>query len=626
MADMLSTGISGLLGSQIALNTTSHNIANVNTDGYSRQRVNFAARTPLQTGPFYVGQGTTVGSVQRLYDQYLTDQVRNATSGQSRYSTFGDLANRVDNLLGDTSAGLQPALDAFYGAIQDLANYPADTTTRQALLGQASALTSRFHDLAAQFDQLDQETSKRIGATVDEINGIGQAIAKLNAQIQAASSGGATPNDLLDQRDALVKQLAGDVGVSVVPQDDNTINVFVGNGQPLVLGNQASTLSVVGNAYDPTRAEVATGTPPVPISGQLSGGALGGLLDFRTQMLDPARNQLGRTATALAEAFNAQHHAGMDANGQLGGDFFSLGAPSVLRNSGNAGSASVSAAVADVSKLTASDYVLRYDGSAWSLQRSDGTAVAMTGSGTAADPFVADGLSFVVGGSASAGDSYLIQPTRGAAASLQVAIGDPDAIAAATPVRASAAAGNTGSAALGAPGITDAGDPNLLATATITFTSATTYQINGGAVQTLPASGTIAANGWSITLSGAPAAGDTFTVAANSGGVGDNGNALALGNLADAGVLDGGNTSVGAAYGQLVAQVGSVAAQAKTGLAAQTGLLNQAQQAQSNVSGVNLDEEASNLVRYQQSYQASARVIAVADTLFQTLLGAVSGG
>ncbi|WP_062534851.1 flagellar hook-associated protein FlgK [Mizugakiibacter sediminis] len=625
MADMLSTGISGLLSSQIALNTTSHNIANVNTDGYSRQRVNFVARNPLQTGPFYVGQGATVGSVQRLYDQYLTDQVRNATSGQSRYGTFGDLANRVDNLLADKNAGLQPALDAFYGAVQDLADFPADTPTRQALLGQANALASRFHGLAAQFDQLDQETSKRIGAAVDEINGIGQAIARLNDQIQAASSTGAAPNDLLDRRDALVKQLAGDVGVSLVPQDDNTINVFVGNGQPLVLGNQASTLRTIGDAYDPTRAEIAAGTPPVPISGQLSGGMLGGLLDFRAQLLDPARNQLGRTATALATAFNAQHRAGLDANGRLGGDFFSLGAPSVLRNSGNAGSASVAAAVADVSRLTASDYVLSYDGSAWSLKRSDGTAVAMTGSGTAADPFVADGLSLVVGGSANAGDSFAIQPTRGAAASLRVAIDDPDAIAAAVPVRAAAAAGNAGSATLGAPSITDAGDPNLLTTATITFVSATTYQINGGAVQTLPASGTIGANGWSVTLNGAPAAGDTFTISANTGGIGDNGNALALGRLADTGVLDGGNTSVGAAYGQLVAQVGSTVAQVKTGLAAQTGLLNQAQQAQSNVSGVNLDEEASNLVRYQQSYQASARVIAVADTLFQTLLGAVGG-
>ncbi|MEN6540505.1 MAG: flagellar hook-associated protein FlgK [Mizugakiibacter sp.] len=625
MADMLSTGISGLLSSQIALDTTSHNIANVNTDGYSRQRADFVARPAQQTGPFYVGQGTTVQSVQRLYDQYLTDQVRGATSGQSRFGTFGELAGRVDNLLADQTAGLQPALDAFYGAIQDLANYPADSPTRQALLGQANALTARFHGLAAQFDQLDQETSKRIGATVGEINGLGRAIARLNDQVQAAQSTGATPHDLLDQRDALVKQLAADVGVSVVPQDDDTINVFVGNGQPLVLGNQASTLGVVGNAYDPTRAEVTSGTPPVVITGQLSGGTLGGLVDFRTQMLDPTRNQLGRSATALAQAFNAQHRAGMDANGQMGGDFFSLGAPTVLRNSNNTGGASVTAAVADVSGLTASDYVLSYDGSAWSLRRSDGTAVAMTGSGTAADPFLADGLSLQVGGAASAGDRFMIQPTRGAAGSLAVAITDPGAVAAAVPVRASAAASNTGSATLGAPSVTDATDPNLQTTATITFASATTYQINGGAVLTLPASGTIGANGWSVTLTGTPAAGDTFTVAANSGGVGDNGNALALGNLADAGVLDGGNTSVGAAYGQLVAQVGSVTAQAKTGLNAQTGLLNQATQAQSNVSGVNLDEEASNLVRYQQSYQASARVIAVADSLFQTLLGAVSG-
>jgi flagellar hook-associated protein 1 len=268
---------------------------------------------------------------------------------------------------------------------------------------------------------------------------------------------------------------------------------------------------------------------------------------------------------------------------------------------------------------------MKYDGSAWSLTRADGTSVAMTGSGTAADPFVADGLKFTVSGSASAGDSFMIRPTATAAAATSVAITDVRQIAAASPVAATAAGSNTGTGSVGGIVATDATNPNLLAPANITFTSPTTYQINGAGSYTFTPGQPIAANGWSLTLNGAPQAGDSFNVAANTGGVGDNSNANALAGIADLGVLDGGNATLTDAYASLVGNVGNSAQQAQNGLTAQTALLNQAVASQQNVSGVNLDEEAANLVRYQQSYQAAAQVISIASTLFDSVLAAVQG-
>jgi len=268
---------------------------------------------------------------------------------------------------------------------------------------------------------------------------------------------------------------------------------------------------------------------------------------------------------------------------------------------------------------------MRYDGSAWSLTRSDGTQVAMTGTGTAADPFVADGLKLTVSGSAGAGDSFLIKPTATAAAATRVAITDVRQIAAASPVAATAAGTNTGSGAIGGMSVTDATDPNLLTPANITFTSPTTYQINGSGSFTFTPGQPISANGWSLDLTGAPQAGDSFNVAANTAGVGDNTNAVALANIADLGVLDGGNSTLTDAYAQLVGTVGTSTQQAQNGLTAQTALLNQSIAAQQNVSGVNLDEEAANLVRYQQSYQAAAQVISIAGTLFDSVLAAMQG-
>jgi flagellar hook-associated protein 1 FlgK len=623
MADLLSTGVSGLLAAQVGLSTVGHNVSNANTDGYSRQQVSFAARAPQQDGRYYVGTGVDTQAVQRAYSQYLNSALWSAASAQGRANTYQGLTDQLNNQLSGSS-NLQSSLDTFYGAVQDVANAPSDASARGVLLARAGALASTFRALSGQFDSLGGQVQRQLTDTVAQINSDSAAIAKLNERIRASSGG--QPSDLLDQRDALIKKLSGEVGISVAPQNDGTLSVFVGNGQALVSGTQSYQLGTAPNAYDATRLEVVDKGTGAVLSGRIGGGALGALLDFRSNVLDPAQNQLGRAALALADIFNAQHAQGVDLSGQLGGTFFNVAGPVVQAASGNTGSATLGASIDDLGALGSQDYVLSYDGSAWSLKDGSGAAVAMTGTGTAADPFKAGGLSFTLaGGGANAGDSFRIQPSRNAAGSIGVAITDPNKIAAAAPLVGTAASANTGSAGVGALTVADGTDPNLFTASTIVFSSPTSYSIDGGPAQTFTAGTPIVHNGWSLSLSGAPAAGDSFGVQANSNARGDNANALRLGALANQGVLDGGVTSVGGAYGQLVGQVGSAGSLADDAAKTQTAVYNQAMAAQQSVSGVNIDEEAANLVRFQQAYQASAQVINAANTVFNALLGAFKG-
>ncbi|TAM02525.1 MAG: flagellar hook-associated protein FlgK, partial [Rhodanobacter sp.] len=549
MADMLSTGVSGLLAAQIGLSTVSHNVANVNTDGYSRQVVSFGARLPEGQAGFYIGTGVDTVAVQRAYSEFLNSSLWSASSGQGRASTLASLTGQLNNQLSG-STNLQTSLDSFYGAVQDMANAPSDTASRQVLLARAGGLVSTFHALSGQFSQLSGQVQQQITDTVGSINSDSASIAKLNGLIRSSSAtDGTPPADLLDQRDALVKKLAGEVGVSVVPQNDHTISVFVGNGQALVTGTESHPLGTAANVYDATRVEVVGGGSGSVISGRIGGGALGALLDFRSNVLDPAQTQLGRSAQALASAFNAQHAQGVDLHGEVGGAFFSVAGPVVQGASSNTGSGTLDASIGDIGTLTGKDYVLSYDGSNWSMHDSHGSAVALGGSGTSADPFTAAGLSLVLGGSASAGDSFRVQPSRAAADSFSVAIDDPDKVAAAAAFVVNAGSGNTATAPPSVR-ISDGSDPNLLNASSIVFSSPSSYSIDGGAAQTFTPGQPIVHNGWSMQLGGAPQAGDSFSLRANRNAQGDNSNALMLGKVANLGVLDGGVTSTGRAYSQ----------------------------------------------------------------------------
>jgi flagellar hook-associated protein 1 FlgK len=628
MADMLSSGVSGLLAAQIGLSTVGHNVANANTAGYSRQLVTFSAKLPQGQGGYFIGTGVNTVAVQRAYSQFLNSSLWTAAASQGRADTMAGLTGQINNQLAGSS-NLQTSLDGFFGAVQDMANAPSDTSARQVLLARAGGLANTFKALSGQFNQLDNQVQRQIGDTVNSINGDSQSIAKLNGLIrQSVATDGTPPSDLLDQRDALVKKLAGEVGVSVITQNDNTISVYVGNGQALVTGTQAHALGTAPNVYVATRQEVIGAESGSVLSGRLGGGTLGALLDFRRNVLDPAQNQLGRAAQAIASAFNAQHAQGVDLRGAVGGTFFNVGAPAVQAANNNAGSGTLDASIGDVGALNGKDYSLSYDGTSptggWTLRDSNGASVALSGTGSSVDPFKAAGLNLVVGGTASVGDSFRIQPSRNAAAGFSLAIDDTAKIAAAAALTVGSGSANTGTAAPSVS-LSDSSNPNLFASSSIVFASPTSYSIDGGPAQTFTAGQPIAHNGWSLKLDGAPKAGDSFSLKANSNAHGDNSNALTLGKVANLGVLDGGVTSVGRAYGQLVGQVGSAGALAKDDQTTQAAAYSQAMAAQQSVSGVNLDEEASNLVRYQQAYQASAQVISASNTLFNALLVAVKG-
>lgn len=621
MADLLSTGVSGLLASQVGLATTGNNIANANTSGYSRQITSFGARQPQAVGSYYVGQGADAISVQRSYSQFLTQQLWSASSGQSRASQYASLTASLNNVVSG-SANLQTALDGLFGAVSDVANAPVDAASRQALLGKASSLVATFKSLSSQFQQLNSQSNQQISTSVDSINSLTKSIASLNQQIQKGYANGATPNDLLDARDEAISQLSAIVGVSVSESSDHMVNVSVGNGLPLVSGTSSSQLATAANVYDASSLEVVDASGNV-ISSQLGSGSLGATFDFRSSVLDPARNQLGRSAIALTSAFNKQHAQGIDLNGAAGGDFFTIADPAVLESTRNQGTGTVSAVVSDVSSLTASDYVMRFDGVNWSASTTSGSPVSMTGTGTATDPFVLDGMKITVTPGAAAGDSFQIQPTRNAASSMAVAVTDTNKIAASGPLVASKGSANTGSGTLGTLSITNAADPNFSTPVAIQFTSPTTYTVNGGAPQTYTDGDTIAGNGWSVKLTGKPATGDTFAVKPAGSASGDNSNALALADVANKGVLDAGITTVGKSYSQLISQIGTAGSQANTALTAQQSILNSATASQQSLAGVNMDEEAANLLRFQQAYSASAQVITAANTIFQSLLSAV---
>ncbi len=625
MSGILSISLSGMRAFQRALDVTSHNIANVNTPGYSRQVVNFTARAGTGTGVGYVGSGTQVSSIERIYDALQIEQLQISTTGYSRFNTMSNLSSRIDVLLADPGTGLSAGLQSYYNAMQDLTNDPSSIPTRQAVIGEAQGLAFRFQSLDGQLDDLEGEVNARLELAVKDINRIATSIAAVNEKIALTRGSSSSPSDLLDERDNLVLQLSAQVSVTTSVQDDGTLSVFIGSGQSLVLGGEARQLGITGAEFDLSRATItyqgATGN--TVLDTHSTGGNLGGLLDFRSRILDPARQSLGQTAIAFAATINSQHAAGMDLRGNLGGDLFSVDPPTISTSSNNTGSGTATASISDLAALTGVDYVLEFDGSAYSLTRTDlNTSVTLTGAGTPADPFLGDGISIVVAGAPAAGDRLLIRSSHGAAGSIQSIVTDPQVIAVAAPTRSSASLGNTGNANVSFAAVVDASNPALLTSSVIEFTGPATYSINGAGSFPYVDGSPIVINGSSIEISGQPAVGDQFTVEANYGAFGDNANGLLMANTQSVGILDGGAISINESYSRLVSSVGSTTYQAKAGLEAQGVVLKNAEDAVLSTSAVNLDEEAANLIRYQQAYQAVAQVVAVASTLFDSLLNA----
>ncbi|MHC1480558.1 flagellar hook-associated protein FlgK [Frateuria aurantia] len=626
MSNLLSIAISGLNAAKAGLTVTSNNLANVSTSGYTEEVVLQNESATETTGDGYsMGTGVTVTGVGRETNQYLTAAVWSANSSNEAATTYDDLATTLNDALSG-SGDLETVLDDFYAGFTSISSDPTDTSVREAALGDASSVATTYNTLAEQLDDQSTSINQQISGAVTSINNLTSQIATLNTAIAAENGSSSSSSDsLLDERDSLVQELAGYVGITTSTNSDGSLSIATQSGQTLVSEGQSYALGVSSNVYDASQNDV-TNSAGIDISSQLSGGTLGALISYRSNVLSTAENMLGLSAIGLASSVNSQQAAGLDLDGDQGSDIFSVASPAVMAASTNAGSATVSASITSTSGLTSSNYILSYDDGAWNLETTGGESVAMTENSDGS--YSAAGMTFSISGSASDGDSYLIEPTADAASSLTVSMTDPDGIAAATAVAASAGSGNAGTAAVSAVTVTDSSNADLLDTVSVTFTSASQYEILGSddsviATGTYTAGSGISADGWTLSLSGTPSAGDSFTVSANTTGLSDNSNALSLAALADSKVLSSGSATVVDSVSSLTTYIGNIGSQAATNSTTQTALYNNAVEAQQSVSGVSEDEEASNLVMYQQAYEASAEVISAAQTIFNSLITAI---
>ncbi|MGB6451262.1 MAG: flagellar hook-associated protein FlgK [Steroidobacteraceae bacterium] len=644
MGDILSTSVSGLIAFQQALDVTSNNVANAATPGYDLETANFAEAPGQASSIGYVGNGVDVSSVTRAYSALLAAQVNTSQASYASFNTLGTQAAQIDNMLSDSSTGLTATLQSFVNSLQTLSNSPATTASGQAVLSQAQALVQQLQNYDSQLSQVGSQLESQISTNVNEINTLAGQIASLNGEIADQSGSGQTPNQLMDQRDQLVSQLSQYVGVSTVAQGNGETNVYIGSGQALVTGNTAQQLATTPNAYNASEYDIGlvNGNTTVDITSEVSGGSLGGLLATRTQVLDPTQNALGQVSVALATLANQQQQSGMDQTGAQGQPMFAVGGVQVLDSANNADATSLSVTRTALSDLTTDDYVLTYTGGAanggWQLlDQTTGQPVAMTGDGSSANPLEAAGVSIVAngagpGGAVAVGDSFMIQPTAAATEGLSLLLTSPTQIASASLIQTATSSTNTGTGTVSSYGVTDPGSwvPD---TYTVSFSGPPAqYAVTNSEGATVASgaysSGTpITFEGAQVTITGAPANGDAFTVSANSpANTGDNSNLLALIGTLSSATLDGGTTSLSGAANNLVSQIGTTTQQAQSNASAAQTVNQSASDALNNADGVNLDEEAALMVQYQQAYQACAQMIQASTTMFDSLMTAMTDG
>ena len=524
------------------------------------------------------------------------------------------------------SSGLSPALQNFFSGVQDVAANPSSVPARQSMISEAESMLSRFQTLDARFNQLRDGVNTELEAAVGRINSLAQQISALNEQISGAEGPASQPpNDLLDQRGLLISELNKYVKVTTIEQADRTVNVSIGSGQSLVVGSTVLPLAVSSSDDDPSNLEISltAGSSLVPLpSDMFQGGSVGGLFAFREQMLDGAQNQFGRVALVLAHAFNEQHRLGQDLGGRLGGDFFAEPQPTVQGRTTNLGDAALGAVVADAGAVTASNYSVMYSGGNYTVTRIPEN----TQTTYASLPQTFDGITLSLdSGTPQDGDTFLVLPTRNAVRDLDVVVSDTSYVAAAAPVRTGGSLANTGNARISAGVVSDVSNLPLATPVTLTYASATNEWSVSGATPaagpfTYSAGGDIAINGVTVSITGTPKDGDTFTISNNSAGVADSRNASLLAALQTVKAVAGGTASFQSAYSQIVSDVGNSTREIQVQLRAQEALRSSAVTAEQGYSGVNLDEEAANLVRFQQAYQASGKVLEIASKMFDEIL------
>lgn len=662
---LFSIGISGLGAAQLALLTTEHNVVNANTPGYTRQRTVQGTNIALSTGSGSIGQGVNVQTIERVYDKFLTAQVNTAQTQVSSLDAYYSQIKQIDSMLADPNSGLSPALQSFFSGVQQVASNPSSLPARQSMISSAQTLATRFHNLDIRVQELTEQVNGRISNSVNEINTYAEQIADVNQRIVIAESGYGQPaNDLQDQRDRLLFELNKLIKVTTTSNNDGSFNVFVGSGQQLVVGTQVLKLTATASLADSSRIVVGLKTPAgaqeLPES-LITGGELGGLIEFRKDSLDAVTGELGRDAATLALTFNAQHGLGQDLLGKIStdasfvGKFFTLPDPKVIPNSNNSTtlpvgslSATFTAPTAPTppsysgnffTNLTTSNYQVQFAAlGAYTVTRlSDNWSVSGSGPGTISF----DGVDLNIATVGANGDKFLLKPVTEAGRNIEIdsrIASDPRLVAAGAPLRATQSLTNTGSMAV-SQGVVGVG--YSVAGLPLTITAVAGGSLSGvpGAWTAVYSDGTtssgpgnvavvngaatlskISFSGMSFDISGTPATGDTFSLQRNTTGVQDGRNAILFAKLQTQNTVAGGTATYQSAYARLVADNGIRTREAKVRLDAQGAVLEQAQNTRDSLSAVNLDEEAANMLRFQKAYQASSKILEIGSKLFDTIL------
>ena len=660
---LMSIGQRAMFANYASMQTTGHNIANAQTPGYSRQTVDLATSGGQATGAGFFGKGVDVVTVQRASDAFLNTQAQVASSMSSMDAARSSNLQQLETVFPPGDSGVGAAVGSFMNSYVDLANSPADSSARQVILSDAAEVADRFATAGAQLDRLQSGVTSDLRNSVAQVNQMSAQVAKLNGDIAALRGSSQQPNDLLDQRDQLVKQIGNLVKVSTITASDGTMGVFIAGGQRLVLGAEAQKLAVTPDPVNTGRSVISisdSGITHALPGDLLVGGSISGLLKYQNEDLVSARNQLGQMAAAVSARVNQIQSFGVDMSSPSGsGDpIFAVGAPIAIpnthnaRNSSGGFAASVSLTVTDGSQLKASDYSLASDpanpGSYLVTRAADGVKFSMVPNGSdfsytrlsdnAAMGNSIDGFQISFNGSPDANDTFELEPVGRAAVSMVRTLDDPSGIAAASPMTAVMGVANKGTATVAGLSVTDpSADPSL--SASINFTDAA-----GGFSYTLTdASGNVTSsgnaqwtagqpiklNGFELNLNGVPNNGDSISVVKTAHPEANNGNALAMVGLRDEsfvgrdmqidGSLQDGETATDA-YASVLANVGVRVQSAKTASTISAATSAQADQTVASKSGVNLDEEAGRLIQFQQGYQAAAKVLQVAQAIFDTLL------
>ena len=632
MSSALNIGSQALNANLSALQVIGHNIANVNTAGYSRQTVEMRSAGYQSMGGFYLGKGVELGTVARMHDAYLTREAQLSSSVASADSERMARLAQLENIFPTGESGLGAAMNDLLNAWSDVASAPTNMAARSVVIGRGEEIASRLRDTAGQLDILTTSARQQVGDTVNNINRLAADIAKINQTILENQGNAGEPNDLLDQRDQLIGELSKLVQVSTVNADDGRINVFVAGSQPLVLGSGAARLAVVPDSIDGSqqRIQFQQGSSTMELSGSALGGKLGGVVQFIDEDLKDVTNQIGRMALALATTVNTQHALGVNLQGGTGEPFFVPPADVAgLPVPTNTGNAVMHAEVSDPTALKPSDYQVNFTATGVDIVRlSDGQISSFAGL-----PAELDGLSFQIdSGAAATDDGFLVRPFAAVARNMQMAVSAADRLAAASPVMVTPGSGNT--SGMGIVSLYPV-EPsaNLTDPVTLTFLADGSFTATGLGPGNPPPDNAgpppsynytpgqpLQFNGWSLTLRGNPSAGDSFAItAAPTTNYGQNGgNAGGMLALRDLATFDGVSLSNG--YSAVLSDIGTrvQGAQFAASYSGQVAASNEA--ARAAVSGVNLDEEAARLLQYQQAYQAAAKFMQIAQGTFDTLL------